>query len=607
VLTTALTGPVVPPGSPVAGGGGPDAYGYRYLDSDTTCPGAPVYSWVSIRDIGTPITGLGDDNVAGPFQIGFAFPYYWYTVNSVYVGSNGYITFGDNFLSAHPFQNMPATARPNNTLAAFMSDLDFSHRPSVCKAWYWSNSRDTFIVEYDSIEFWASGGSSGCNTFQIILTRADSSILYQYKEQVGAPNGQNPGWIPDNFTAGIENITGAMGLSYLYGNIPSGNMIHTNLAVRFFPPESTTAQIHDYATWLVQNDANRGFFVVKGTPTNFTAQVKNTGNQAETGAPVVCLLKNASNAIKFADTVQVGALAPGQVFDVTFPRTCTSTNTNGTYRLIVQTSLTGDMFRKNDTVTVEVRIINDSAELAYDNNPNGAGTAWNGNMGGMGNRFIAPRYPATILGLRANLNYQTAACGCTLRLYREGPGGGPGEILEGSVINVSSGTPSWYNYMFTTPVVIDSGPFFVGVTSNASSDPVYNIDTLKPVSQQAWEFTGVWAPSRWAAQQDVCIRAIGTFRLTGAGEQPGAEGVYEFSAAPNPTPGRTQIRFGRNLTTANKVLVYNNAGELVRTIPALGQSVTWDGRDYAGHTATAGIYFARLMTDRTPIKIVLAR
>ena len=63
------------------GGGGPDAFGYRYLDSDTTAPGAPTYNWVSIKGVGTKITTLLDDNTAGPFSIGFNFPYYWYKVN----------------------------------------------------------------------------------------------------------------------------------------------------------------------------------------------------------------------------------------------------------------------------------------------------------------------------------------------------------------------------------------------------------------------------------------------------------------------------------------------------------------------------------------------
>ena len=182
--------PAMPGGGPFSapmllGGGGPDAYGYKYLDSDTTAPGAPTYNWVDIKGVGTRVTGLGDDNCTGPFPIGFNFPYYWYQVNSVIVGSNGYMTFGDNLANSQPFNPVPSTNRPNNQFAALLSDLDPSVGGSV---WYWSNNTDSFIVEYDSVAFWDSTGGHGNNTFQIILTKADSSITFQYKEQSGTPS-----------------------------------------------------------------------------------------------------------------------------------------------------------------------------------------------------------------------------------------------------------------------------------------------------------------------------------------------------------------------------------------------------------------------------------
>ncbi|MEO0102427.1 MAG: hypothetical protein ABIK81_01850, partial [candidate division WOR-3 bacterium] len=76
-----ISQPVSSPSQPILGVGGPDAYGYRWIDSDTTAPGAPVYNWIDITGIGDTIRGLADDNVLGPFPIGFDFPYYWYTVN----------------------------------------------------------------------------------------------------------------------------------------------------------------------------------------------------------------------------------------------------------------------------------------------------------------------------------------------------------------------------------------------------------------------------------------------------------------------------------------------------------------------------------------------
>ena len=47
------------------GSGGPDGYGYTWRDNRD--PQGPTYNWFDISTIGTPVTGLGDDNVVGPF------------------------------------------------------------------------------------------------------------------------------------------------------------------------------------------------------------------------------------------------------------------------------------------------------------------------------------------------------------------------------------------------------------------------------------------------------------------------------------------------------------------------------------------------------------
>ncbi|OPX18066.1 hypothetical protein BXT86_03220, partial [candidate division WOR-3 bacterium 4484_100] len=258
----------------VLGTGGPDAYGYRWIDSDTA--GGPTYNWIDISGIGTQITGLADDNVVGPFPIGFDFPYYWYTVNSFFVGSNGYIAFGDNTLEAAPFPTIPNPAKPNNLLAALMSDLDFTAgSPS---AYYWTNNaQDTCIIAYYNVQFW--NVSSSLNTFEIILSRPDSSITFQYYTQQGVPYG---GW-SGALTVGIENIAGNVGLQYNHDQQPSNNAIHDSLAVLFYPPDTTSYQVHDMSVSKVMNDISGGFFVYNGDPVDFWALIKNTGNQVESG------------------------------------------------------------------------------------------------------------------------------------------------------------------------------------------------------------------------------------------------------------------------------------------------------------------------------------
>lgn len=54
----------------------------------------------TVAEIATPATGvtsvtsLGDDNSAGPYNIGFSFNFYTTAYTQFYIGSNGLISFG---------------------------------------------------------------------------------------------------------------------------------------------------------------------------------------------------------------------------------------------------------------------------------------------------------------------------------------------------------------------------------------------------------------------------------------------------------------------------------------------------------------------------------
>ena len=96
--------------------GGPDAYGYTWKSQADTAQDAPNYNWIDISTIGTTVTGLGDDDFVGPLNIGFDFPYYWFTYNSLYIGSNGYVSFDPILIASSgtlAFPNIPTTNTEN--------------------------------------------------------------------------------------------------------------------------------------------------------------------------------------------------------------------------------------------------------------------------------------------------------------------------------------------------------------------------------------------------------------------------------------------------------------------------------------------------------------
>ncbi|MBL0072055.1 MAG: hypothetical protein IPP34_09700 [Bacteroidetes bacterium] len=130
--------------------GGPDTYGYVWRDSND--PSGPAYNWIDLTTASGAIqvTGLADDNIKGPFAVGFPFHYYWYDVTTFRVGSNGYLGFS-NIPVAHPFPIIPSPAGLQNYLAVMTSDLTFTDPGgaplSGVECWYWTSPGN------DSLEY----------------------------------------------------------------------------------------------------------------------------------------------------------------------------------------------------------------------------------------------------------------------------------------------------------------------------------------------------------------------------------------------------------------------------------------------------------------------
>jgi uncharacterized repeat protein (TIGR01451 family) len=197
----------------VPGAGAPPA-AYTWSDSDQ--PGGPVYNWIDITGIGTPITGLGDDTNVGPFDIGFPFPFYDQTFNTFRLCSNGFLSFTSTS-TAYNNQLLPSGAEPFNLLAIWWDDLIFN---SAGQAFYWTNQADTLVVSFVGVPRLTSGGPY---TFQAIL-KADGTITYQYQSMQDTRL--------DEATIGIQNGDGTAGITVAHNQA----YVHDRLAVRFSPP-----------------------------------------------------------------------------------------------------------------------------------------------------------------------------------------------------------------------------------------------------------------------------------------------------------------------------------------------------------------------------------
>ena len=199
--------------SPLTGFGGPDAAGYTWIDSDEA--GGPVYSWVDISADGLD-AGSGDDASLGPFSLQFPFNFYGNVYTEVRVCTNGFLSFTSTS-NTYTNQSIPDAAAPNDLLAPFWDDLN----PTAGGTIYYKSEADRFIVQWQDVQHYQSGGGGLPVTFQVIIN-ADGSVLYQY-ELIQDISGS---------TVGMENLAGDDGLLVCFNDAA---YLHDGLAISLAP------------------------------------------------------------------------------------------------------------------------------------------------------------------------------------------------------------------------------------------------------------------------------------------------------------------------------------------------------------------------------------
>lgn len=203
----------------IRGSGGPDNWGYSWVDSDN--PSGPVYDWVDISSVGTEIAELGDDDTSSAIPIGFVFPFYENSYLNLYIGSNGILTF-DSGSTSRTNVNIPNVNAPNSMIAMWWDDLD--PRKGGHIYYYADTASNRFIISFVEIPNYYSTTGTGALTFQAIL-HPDGKVLLQYSLM-------DPGADYDGLTGstvGIENSAGDDGLEVVY----NAEYIHDDLAILF--------------------------------------------------------------------------------------------------------------------------------------------------------------------------------------------------------------------------------------------------------------------------------------------------------------------------------------------------------------------------------------
>lgn len=197
--------------------GGPDNFGYRFIDSNDDPMLKSYYPWIEIKDTGTKITSWEsygcDDGYKTGIPLGFGFNYYGNNYNKVNIMTNGWINFAT-----------PNTWYQNDSFPTSDSYIDpislFGRDLYPCCSdggvYYESLTRDgrkVFVVEYFQLPRCCS-----CTyeryTVQLQLHEGSNNIIFLYKTtHICAPY------------IGIEGKNQTDGLTYMLNQNPGDGTV----------------------------------------------------------------------------------------------------------------------------------------------------------------------------------------------------------------------------------------------------------------------------------------------------------------------------------------------------------------------------------------------
>jgi uncharacterized repeat protein (TIGR01451 family) len=214
--------------------GGPDYFGYTYLDSNSLI--GPVYDWVEISGTGTMVLPSSDDQWVGGIGLDFFFNYYGTDYSQLAIGNNGLLFSG---AGTSQYVNQPIMQTPgiHGLIAPFWDDIvTWGSADAIYYETQGTSPNRKFVVEWNDNQHYSSS-SSGI-TFEAILYEGTNNILFQYKDLdfgnvYGAVGGDNPPYNNGgSATVGIEDPTGNIGLQYSFNQ----QAIAPGLAILFkFP------------------------------------------------------------------------------------------------------------------------------------------------------------------------------------------------------------------------------------------------------------------------------------------------------------------------------------------------------------------------------------
>ena len=319
--------------------GGPDAFGYRYVDNQS--PDTVVYEWVEL--CGDTLARTLPASPWGQWmQLGLGFPYYGSIYDSANVSIHGTITFGQPFGSYFNDCNDQSLS----SIFAFWDGEAILSGSGGCNGdgtepWIrYRNFGNYAVIEWKRVRLETV---SGLATYEVFLfTNGDVKIVFHSTEHTCNSSSA---------TVGIEAFGPTYGLQY---SCNSAGIVGGR-AIRFVSPAQQVT-IHDFSVpWIISPVSGT---VAGGSVLSVSAHVVNLATTTES-SPI-----KYSFAGGAAVSETTGVLAHYDTETHSFAATFTVPTTGGNYALKVWTDLAGDENRSNDTSSATLYVKPDECDNA---------------------------------------------------------------------------------------------------------------------------------------------------------------------------------------------------------------------------------------------------
>ena len=229
---------------------------FLYLYADSGNSSAYTYDTIpyNTEPVGGTTVSMYDDQILGPFNIGFTFSFYCGQYTQFYICSNGWIGFSSGQTQTWVVQSIPSTNAntPKNNIMGPWRDWNpgSGNGPYVSYQTVGTAPLRKLIVTWSSVPMYSCTSTYG--TFQIVLHEA-SNIIHNNLTNVPVCTG----WGNGDGTEGTHNSTGSLATAVAGRN--DSQFTVTNQSIRFIPTSPIIWSTLNGSPFAIGNGVNATF------------------------------------------------------------------------------------------------------------------------------------------------------------------------------------------------------------------------------------------------------------------------------------------------------------------------------------------------------------